>query len=189
METARAGEVTEACLGAFCGAVREVSLDGASAVACSGMRLKVWDADAATCSHSFAVDGRVEQVALCGGLVAYVSHYYTCVRLLDLPSGRQRTLHGVDGRALSLTWAARHLVLFIQPLDSEHDSARCHRWIRVFNVPHNAMDEESAMPPDGAIPPAVDPSLNETSSTKLRNAEGSLISSQLVKCVVIRCYS
>ena len=27
------------------------------------------------------------------------------------------------------------------------------------------------MPPDGAIPPAVDPSLNETSSTKLRNTE------------------
>ena len=36
-----AGEVTEACLGAFCGAVREVSLDGASAVACSGLHLKV----------------------------------------------------------------------------------------------------------------------------------------------------
>ena len=35
----------------------------------------------------------------------------------------------------------------------------------------DAMDEESAMPPDGAIPPAVDPSLNETSSTKLRNTE------------------
>ena len=136
-----AGEVTEACLGAFCGAVREVSLDGASAVACSGLHLKVWDADAASCSHSYAVDGRVEQVALRGSLVAYVSHYYTRVRLLDLASGRQRTLHGVEGRALSLTWAAQHLVLFVQP-GSDDESARCRRWIRVFKVPlTNAMDE------------------------------------------------